>query len=412
MTDALGTLAFLLVPLVGVAVWRLEAVRRMDPIGRWVAAGAAGALILSLVMPLMSVVGIRWSRTSVGIALGVIAIGGWWWMRGNRPEAGATRVPLAILLFTLLTAYGVLTARETCADLGFFWGPKAIRFVRDGGITASFLGEPGTIFMHRDYPPLVLTLYAWANLVAQNFPWWAALLTTALFLFGTAAFVRSASGDNAGSAYLAAALAWAFAAGNAAGGGEPALVFFEAVAIAALTFIDDPRSRDVLAAIGVAGAVWTKVEGATFAIAILIAVILIQRSIRRAAIVVLPAAAILGAWIFFLARNQLLDGYRIAGDAIHWNFLPRSILESAKHASYGWLGLTWLIPLALTLLGNLKRAAFPLAVAVLTAGAAIYFYIHSDDPWWWIAASAPRVFLTPLIALLIASVAAWRDRTI
>ena len=413
MTDVLGVVALLLLPVIGISVWRLEAVRRMDFAGRVSIAFAAGALIVSIVLPSMSVVGMSWSRTTVLTALAVAAWSGGLSARRElrRAESPPLHV-LVILFFVLLTAYGVLTARETCADLGFFWGPKAIRFVNDSGITAAFLGEPGTIYMHRDYPPLVLMVYAWMNIVAQNFPWWAALLTTAFFLFGTAAFVRSVSGDDAGSMLLAATLAWAFAYGYAAGGGDPALVFFEAIALAALTFIDDPRGRNVLAALGVAGALWTKVEGATFAIAVLIAIVLVQRSVKRAAIVVVPGVLLLATWIFFLARNNLLDGYRIAGGEIHWNFLPRAIVESARSASYGFFGLAWLLPLALTLTGNLRRAALPLAVAVLTAGAAVYIYIHSSDPWWWIAASAPRVFLTPLVALLIAAVASWRDRTI
>ena len=46
---------------------------------------------------------------------------------------------------------------------------------------------------------------------------------------------------------------------------------------------------------------------------------------------------------------------------------------------------------------------------VLTFGAAFFFYIHFPDPTWWILSSAPRVLLTPLAALLIASAAAWRS---
>jgi hypothetical protein len=46
---------------------------------------------------------------------------------------------------------------------------------------------------------------------------------------------------------------------------------------------------------------------------------------------------------------------------------------------------------------------------VLTFAAAFFFYIHLPDPTWWILASAPRVLLTPLAALLIASAAAWRS---
>jgi hypothetical protein len=61
---------------------------------------------------------------------------------------------------------------------------------------------------------------------------------------------------------------------------------------------------------------------------------------------------------------------------------------------------------------NRRAAALPLVVVVLTIGVSVFFYIHLPDPTWWILASAPRVLLTPLLALLIASLAAWRPRTI
>ena len=64
----------------------------------------------------------------------------------------------------------------------------------------------------------------------------------------------------------------------------------------------------------------------------------------------------------------------------------------------------------LVALGNVRRALFPLLVAILTFGAAIFFYLHLPDPVWWILSSAPRVLLTPLTALLIASVSAWYSR--
>jgi hypothetical protein len=61
----------------------------------------------------------------------------------------------------------------------------------------------------------------------------------------------------------------------------------------------------------------------------------------------------------------------------------------------------------LVALGNVRRAAAPLLIALLTAGAAVFFYVHLPDPTWWILSSAPRVLLTPLTALLIAAVTAW-----
>ena len=61
-------------------------------------------------------------------------------------------------------------------------------------------------------------------------------------------------------------------------------------------------------------------------------------------------------------------------------------------------------------MGDVRRAAAPLLIALLTFGAAVFFYIHLPDPTWWVLSSAPRVLLTPLTALLIAAVSAWYSR--
>ena len=58
--------------------------------------------------------------------------------------------------------------------------------------------------------------------------------------------------------------------------------------------------------------------------------------------------------------------------------------------------------------GNVRRALVPVAIAVLTTGATVYFYVHYPDPVWWIESSSPRVILTPLLALLIGAMAANR----
>jgi len=58
------------------------------------------------------------------------------------------------------------------------------------------------------------------------------------------------------------------------------------------------------------------------------------------------------------------------------------------------------------------RAPVPFALAALTIGAAILFYLHGpEDPTsWWVRASASRVLLTPLLMLLMAAAAANSER--
>lgn len=409
MTDVLGLLAWLVLPLAGILVWRLEAVRTLDLGGRLAAAFAAGALLTAVVMALLSALGIGWTRTRLYLVLGVIAMAGMMLVRGqprgDRPRR--SRVAGAVILgFAVLTGYGLLTARQTSGDLHFIWGPKAVRFFRAAGIDFEYLGHPLLANQVPDYPPLLPLLYAWSNSVAHQFPWWAALLAAGLFLFASVLFVRASSGDDHGAVLMAATLAYTFATSYASGGGDPPLLFFEIVAMSALTFLDGRRGADVLAAIALAGAAWTKVEGTTFVIAVVLSLIVVRRAFKRAVLVAIPAAVLVGGWIAALASHQLVTQYSQGRGQLHWNTLPTTLVTMAANAGYGLYGLPWIIPLVLIAFGDVRRALFPLSIAVLTTGVVVFFYLHEPDPGFWIASSASRVLQTPLAALLIAAIAA------
>lgn len=407
----IGFLAYLLLPMVGLAVWRVEAVRRLDLPARLAIALAAGALITGTVMTAMSIAHIPWSRGALLVILGVIAYGG---VRASHPHwpgvspgheprrARRPAVAAGTAALLLLTLYGLLDARESCGDLHFFWGPKAIHFYRNGGIALAQLSER----MNPGYPPLLPLLYAWSNTLAQQFSWTAAVLSTALFLFGSVAIVRGASGDDRGALLMAATLSYTIAVAFAAGAGEPPLILFETLAIAALVFLDSP----LLAALGLAGAAMLKIEGATFVIAVVAADLIVRRNIKRTLAIAAPAAVLLAAWLGFVKANGLFELYRGAGMPIYFAAVPKTLITLAKAASYDLWGLPWIVPAIVIALGDVRRAALPLLIAFLTFGAAIFFYIHLEDPTWWILSSAPRVLLTPLIALLIAAVAAWYSR--
>src|SRR6266516_4630704 len=78
MTDLLGFAAYLLLPLIGIMVWRLEGVRRLDLDGRLAIAGAAGAVIGAVTMALMSLAGMHWSRTRLFVVFAIFALAGVW----------------------------------------------------------------------------------------------------------------------------------------------------------------------------------------------------------------------------------------------------------------------------------------------------------------------------------------------
>src|SRR5205085_682455 len=133
MTDVVGFLAYLLLPLIGIAVWRLDGVRKLALEGRLAIAGAAGALIAGVTMAVMPVVGVHWSRTRLVVVFGVIVAASIGRMQNAKcrmqNEAAFCILHSAFCISCIplgLTLYGLLTARETCGDLLFFWGPKGV----------------------------------------------------------------------------------------------------------------------------------------------------------------------------------------------------------------------------------------------------------------------------------------------
>jgi hypothetical protein len=404
-TEVLGLLAYLILPLVGMVVWRF-----VPAVGaRWSVATAAGALIVALMMSALSVLGIEWSRTVLFTLLAiVIAIGVYAGRASARPDGLKPVLRLAdsgTFAAWLLTLYGTITARSSCGDLAFTWGPKAIRWFRAGGLDPDVLKTWPQLTV--DYPPLQTLLLSFSNLFSHQFPWWAAVTAGPLFLIATLAVVRVWSGDAFGTMLVAATFAYTFALAYPHGCAEPPLLLFETIVIAALIFIEHPRAQTFLVAMGLAGAVYTKLEGTTFAIAVFLTILIVKRKPRQAAIAVTPAALLFAAWMAFVFRNGLYYMYSGATLPIYWSALPVTLKTLAKVAQFELYGLPYLVPIALIAIGNWRRALAPVSIALLTSCATVYFYVHYPDPVWWIESSSPRVILTPMLALLLGAMAAW-----
>lgn len=411
MTDVLAVLAYLVLPLIGIIVWRVPVVRDETLAVRISIATGAGALIVGLTMATMSLLGIQWSRTTLFLILGVwtvVAIAAAF--RGPKSERRLSPPhslwTAGTVLMWLVTLYGTLTARESCGDLHFTWGPKAIRFFRAGKIDADLLQTYPQLTT--DYPPLQTLLFAWSNTFSHQFSWWSAVILSPLFLIATLIVIRTWSGDEAGTFLVAATLMWTFTLAYPAGCAEPLLLLFETIAIAALTFLKDPRAQTFYATLGCAGAAWTKLEGTTFTIAVVITILLVQRNWRRALIVAAPAALLVGAWLAFVLRSDILLMYGGAKLPIQWQALPLVLKTLAKVARWELYWIPWIVPAVLIAIGSVKRALVPISISLLTAGATVSFYLRAADPVWWIESSSPRVILTPLLALLLGAVAAHR----
>ena len=76
-------------------------------------------------------------------------------IRTNRSAAIA-----ALIVIASCSVYGLLDARQSCGDLHFFWGPKAIHFYRDGGVTARLSAGPEHSRMNPGYPLLLPLIHA------------------------------------------------------------------------------------------------------------------------------------------------------------------------------------------------------------------------------------------------------------
>lgn len=410
MNEVLGLLAYLVLPLVGSIVWRLEGVRHLRIEARLAIAGATGALLTALILSLISLAAFEWSRTLLVVMLLLAAAVGVW---KAPPRAESEKIDwrspalIAIVILLALTAYGLLTARETTGDLLFFWGPKGVHFYRAGTIDVDYLRDPNSFLMHRDYPPLLPLLFVWSNTLSREFAWWAAVLLSGLCLAGIVGLVRGCTRDDLSALLALSILAWAFACARVAGGADPMLLFFECVAVTALVFLRDAQAQTIVASIGIAGAVMTKVEGASFAVAVMLALLLERWPWKRIAQVLLPALVLLGGWLLFLFETDLFDTYRGPG-TFSFRYLREVLRGTLDLASYGSFWIVWIAPLIVVLLGNLRRARLPLSIAALSLGATFYVYLKAptDPSVFWIPSSAQRVLLTPLLMLLIAAAAA------
>lgn len=425
----LGMLAGMSV--VGAPILARAPFRRFSPAVRAVLAGGAGASLVSFVMTLFSLAGLRWNVVPVLTASGLVAAGLSALARGRpaAPDGGGDGSPgptgpvaaMAAILSALcvLGAFAVtLSGAATSIDLYLFWGPKAQQFALARGVDEAFLRDPIHAYMHAYYPPLVTNAGALASMASGGFSWTGAILTFPLLLAALAASLPgllrgSAPRDRsaAASALAVAVLAVLGIRAAAAGNGDVPLLLFEALAMALLLRRDAEEPALLgLAGLLLAGAAATKVEGLVFAVA---AAVLFGAQRRRSprewlrvsSYLLLPTIAALGAWFAFGAARRLFAVYSEYGSffVLHpanLGLIARGIASALARTGRG---LPYLIPLfALLWAGRPERRTWvPLGVAAALAAFLVFAYLHlPEDPSEWIAWSAPRVFMP--VAMLLA----------
>jgi hypothetical protein len=405
-------LAILALTAVGLVSWRIRIVSELPLAARLAVAFVFGLAINALLLSVESALGIAWSRAALWIPALVLISGVRRPCRrsGFHIESGGVAAALQIALLF----YAAATARVTCGDLLFFWGPKAGRFAEAGKIDLGYLLNPANFIAHRDYPLLLPLTYVWGIIAARRMSWDGAVLLLPIFVGATAAVFAGFAARRIGArrawwyaALMAAALACANAAAMTAGAADAVMVLFEVTALAALTFEPDDRGAVAVAAVALAACVYTKAEGAAFA-AILIVLYAITKRRRNAIALAIPPALTLAAWLLLVHRYHAEDAYAL-GKPLFLRNTALTLVALLRSASYDSYYLPWvaaLVPVA-ALRRNLRRAALPLAAALGVVASAVWFYIHDHaDPLYWIRASADRVLISALASLLVATAAA------
>src|SRR6185503_9401875 len=153
--------------------------------------------------------------------------------RNSNPATQQLSNHLASLLAIAIYALVVMSAAATSGDFVFFWGTKGQHFGQERMLDTAFLSNPDHVVMHPEYPPLVPLYYAWTMLGAGELDWFGALASAIVFLALAAWAVPKFA------PLFAAMFALLFIRIDVAGNAEPALIFFEVVALAALLAKND-----------------------------------------------------------------------------------------------------------------------------------------------------------------------------
>jgi len=351
---------------------------------------AAGLVTLAVEMIVFG----RWTGWGLMILPVAGLLGCWVAERRKRTSNSATQqlsnhhwLPLIpALLALLIFALTVMSAAATSGDFVFFWGTKGQRFAQERMLDVGFLRNPDHVVMHPEYPPLVPLYYAWTMLGAAELDWFGAMASAILFLALATLAIRNFTESDAFAAFFASLFALLCIRNNVAGNAEPALLFFEVLALCALF-----AKNDAIAAIALCGAVLTKIEGAVFAV---IVIALLGRRWR----VALPPLAVLGGWLLFAKFNGLLASSDPRYAFSFGQLLP-SVRQLAGEMSFGLWYAPWI---AIALLArSWKHIAA--ALAFLAFMAVIYARPEAHMEW-----SAQRVLMTPLVLFFFSAIT--RDR--
>jgi hypothetical protein len=412
------------VPMLGAYVGAARPVRNLPRGARLVVYVAAGLLTIVAEMLLLTVIGLRWNLLWIAlpplVAFGVrrLAAALIYPAEGRR-QVAALRRPFsraALVVSTmavLLFAAAVMSAEATSFDFLLFWGGKGQRFGLLRGIDWAFLADPDHKLMHPDYPPLVPLYYAWTMLGGTHVDWFGAIASAPLFLglavmafFSFARYADVEAGDALG-ALFASMFALLLLINSSAGNAEPALLFFETLALAGVfCWRERPDEHALIVALALAGCVLTKVEGLVFAAGLLVALLMTGARIRMMGQVAIAPAAALASWIGLCARHGLLDAYRPGAGGFALSLVIPNLATLVREASFHLLYAPWVVVVVLILCGRWRAAVPAFMAAVVCVTFLLYAYSRGEGAE--ISWSATRVLMTPLLILFFGALASLR----
>jgi hypothetical protein len=378
----------------------------------------AGAAALAFFTTLLAVLGLPLWLTVPALVL-LFAAG----VARGRPErarevaSGAAGVIALVLGGRLVLA--AASSQVAANDEYAIWALRGRGLTLAGELDPQLFANAAAQYQHLDYPLLVPSLIAWSDRFAGSVLDGAAHAQTALLvaaLFGVVAWgVFQLAGRLAA---VVAVLLCTIPTGTAAFSQRlyadlPAAAFAMATLLLVMVWLQEEHDDRLLAAASIttAGALYTKNEGALFAVVSLLAALVLARRGRR-----LVAGAVASALLAYLPwalwtrfndlNNDLVNATTLAPERVADNLSRLGTI--ADGFSQYWPAPGWALPLfavavALAVYhGRERLAAAAVATAALSvAGMAAIFVLTPLDLAGHLESAAARVLLFPALVVLV-----------
>lgn len=394
-------------------------------------AWATGSLILTLILTSLSAIGMQWTLWWILPAyLTALAVSSKLIQRNHaarREPPNTTRLnpSFVSLCFAFIAGSGLFAfvfGFATSADLSYFWGVKAAHFAIERGIDFELLRQPYMIHLHPNYPPLWPVLLAWGAMIARSMPWLAVPALTWVCLTAAATVIFSVLETRLGAraaatvtllwyAVISTMMVTSFSGGNADG---PLVLFLSVALVVILTEPEEgPGHLRWLAAVALAGAVFTKSEGVVAGSLIVAGTavrdLIWRRSkvLQQTAFLIAPASATILLWVVVRIVHDLplTDPIRENMFQISFEHMGLIMHVCIRILVTNVVMVGWLVPLVTVFLvgrRQLVRAVPGVVTALGILAFAATYYLHAaGDPFQLIVWTFPRLVQPAMSAWIL-----------